>query len=110
MRTGAIARPLASAPGTRSQRDMAAVTVYAKSWCPYCARALRLLETKPVDIEVIDVEEDPERYDEMIRKAGGRRTVPQVFVGERHIGGSDDLAAADRRGELDTWLSAESTV
>jgi glutaredoxin 3 len=89
---------------------MAAVTAYVKSWCPYCQRALALLETKPVDVEVLDVDDDPARYDEMVRKSGGRRTVPQIFIGERHVGGSDELSAANARGDLDNWLSAEAVT
>ena len=99
-------------PGGAGAREggMAQVTVYLKEWCPYCQRALALLATKPVEVETIDVEDDPERYQEMVQKAGGRRTVPQIFIGERHVGGCDDLHAADARGELDAWLSHEVVV
>lgn len=89
---------------------MAQVTVYVKSWCPYCVRALALLETKPVDVEIIDVEDDHQHYRDMVRRSHGRRTVPQIFIGDRHVGGCDDLHAADARGELDTWLSHEVIV
>jgi glutaredoxin 3 len=87
-----------------------AVTIYFKAWCPYSRRALALLATKPVDFEAIDVDEEDEREEEMIRRAGGRQTVPQIFIGERHVGGCDELVAADRRGELDSWLSADTSV
>ncbi|GAB4225015.1 MAG: glutaredoxin 3 [Acidobacteriota bacterium] len=85
---------------------MAGVTVYVRSWCPWCRRALELLAAKGVRPEVIDIEREAERAGEMVRRAGGRTTVPQVFVGERHVGGFDDLAALDARGELDPLLAS----
>ncbi len=82
------------------------VKVYTTFTCPYCYRAKALLEKKGVAFEEIDVTMDPDLREEMVRKAGGRRTVPQVFVGDHHVGGSDDLVRLDRTGELDALLSA----
>lgn len=82
------------------------VTVYSAPNCPYCVRAKKLLETKNQPFTEIDISEDASIRDEMIEKAAGRRTVPQIFIDERHIGGFDDLNALDKHGELDTLLSA----
>jgi glutaredoxin 3 len=82
-----------------------AVTMYATGWCPYCARARALLERKGVEWTEIDVEAEPARRAEMIARSG-QRTVPQVFIGNHHVGGSDELYALDRAGELDTLLAA----
>ncbi len=79
------------------------VTMYATGWCPYCSRARALLERKGVQWHEIDIEAEPEKRAEMMRRSG-RRTVPQIFIGERHIGGCDDLYALDRAGGLDPLL------
>jgi len=85
---------------------MAKVVMYATGACPYCIQAERLLRAKGVaDIEKIRVDLDPPRRDEMVQRTG-RRTVPQIYVGERHVGGYDDLAALDRAGGLDPLLAA----
>jgi thioredoxin reductase (NADPH) len=83
---------------------MARVVVYSKSWCPYCDRAKALLAAKGVAYEEIDVERDAARLEEMVRKSGGRRTVPQIFIDDQHVGGSDDLHELDRQGKLDPML------
>lgn len=80
------------------------IEVYATRTCPYCAAARGLLDRKGVAYDVIDVGADPARRVEMTQRANGRRTVPQIFIGERHIGGSDDLHALDGRGGLDRLL------
>ena len=80
------------------------VLVSTKSWCPYCARAKALLRGKGVVYTEVDVEAVPERRDEMIA-ASGRRTVPQIFIGARHIGGCDDLHELDAAGGLDPLLA-----
>jgi glutaredoxin 3 len=85
---------------------MADVTIYATMFCPYCARAKRLLDGKGVKYTEIDVDLTAGARDEMMKKAGGRRTVPQIFIGGRHVGGSDDLQALDRAGKLDAMLAA----
>ncbi len=83
---------------------MPKVEIYTQPWCPYCVRAKSLLERKGVSyIEIEAPHGTPERA-ESIRRAGGRSTVPQVFIDGRHIGGSDDLAALDRAGKLDALL------
>jgi len=79
------------------------VIMYTKSWCPYCERARGLLKSKNVAFTEVDVESQPEQREEMIRRSG-RRTVPQIFIGERHIGGSDDLHELDAAGGLDPLL------
>ena len=85
---------------------MARVEIYTKFFCPYCARAKRLLEDKGVAFEEFEISGGGEKREEMIQRAGGRTTVPQIFIEGRHIGGSDDLAALDRGGKLDALLSA----
>ncbi len=84
---------------------MAAVEIYTKPFCPYCMRAKALLARKNVPFAEIDLARMPDRFAEMVQRAGGRRTVPQIFIGARHVGGCDDLMAAERRGELDDWLA-----
>ena len=84
---------------------MAKIEVYSSIFCPYCARAKSLLERKGVDFETIDVMEQPARRDEMVQRAGGRTSVPQIFINGEHIGGSDDLHALDRAGQLDAKLA-----
>jgi glutaredoxin 3 len=80
--------------------------MYSTGVCPFCIMAERLLRSKGVaDIEKIRVDLEPERRAEMMQRTG-RRTVPQIYVGERHVGGYDDLAALDRAGGLDPLLSA----
>ena len=83
---------------------MSKVVMYATGFCPFCVMAERLLRAKGVaEIEKIRVDLEPERRDEMVRRTG-RRTVPQIYVGDRHVGGYDDLAALDRAGGLDPLL------
>ena len=85
----------------------ARVLMYATAACPYCQRAETLLKSRGItEIEKIHIDTDPERREEMIEKTG-RRTVPQIFIGERHVGGFDDLAALDRAGELMPLLQSE---
>jgi len=83
---------------------MADVTVYFKSWCPYCRRAMSLLREKGVAFEEIDVEAGAGLEETMVKRSGGRTTVPQIFIGDRHVGGCDDLVALDDSGELDRLL------
>jgi glutaredoxin 3 len=85
---------------------MADVEMYTTSWCPYCTRARTLLRRKDVSFVEIDIDRDPQRRQEMIRRAGGRTSVPQIFIDGEHIGGSDDLAALDGAGRLDAMLGA----
>ncbi len=83
---------------------MAEVELYTTMYCPYCTRARALLQRKRVAYVDIDIAEEPTRRDEMIRRAQGRSTVPQIFINGEHIGGYDELAALDRAGELDPKL------
>ncbi|RMG47004.1 MAG: glutaredoxin 3 [Acidobacteria bacterium] len=83
---------------------MPEIVIYTKTGCPYCRRAKDLLASKGVTWTEIDVIAEPERFSEMVQRAGGRTTAPQIFIGGRHVGGSDDLAALEARGELDTLL------
>jgi glutaredoxin 3 len=87
---------------------MAKVEMYSTMWCPYCAHARALLERKGVTFTEIDIMEEPGRRDEMIRRASGRRTVPQIFIDGEHIGGCDDMVALDREGLLDPKLGIGS--
>ncbi|USU09663.1 glutaredoxin 3 [Sphingomonadaceae bacterium OTU29MARTA1] len=84
---------------------MAKVEIYTKAFCPYCSRAMRLLGSKGVTPQEYDITMGGPQRQEMIQRADGRTTVPQVFIDGRHIGGSDDLAALDARGELDPLLA-----
>ncbi|MBQ0822572.1 glutaredoxin 3 [Microvirga terrae] len=85
---------------------MPSITIYTKSWCPYCSAAKKLLGEKGVAFTEIDIEKKPEARAEMIQRANGRSTVPQVFIGEKHVGGCDDLYALDDRGQLEPLLQA----
>jgi len=80
------------------------IELYTTMFCPYCARARSLLHRKGVTFTEIDVMSDDEKREEMIARAGGRYTVPQIFIDGRHIGGSDELVALDREGKLDPLL------
>jgi glutaredoxin 3 len=80
-----------------------AVVMYTTSWCPYCQRVRRLMGSKNVTIEEIDIESQPEKRAEMQNRSG-RSTVPQIFIGDHHVGGSDDLQALEDAGELDALL------
>lgn len=84
---------------------MPPIVLYTTPTCGYCMAAKRLLGQKGASFEEIDVAADPARRAEMMDRAGGRRTVPQIFIGGRHIGGFDDLNALDRAGALDPLLA-----
>jgi glutaredoxin 3 len=77
--------------------------MYSTSWCPYCARARKLLQNKGAQFREVDIDDHPEARADMIKRSG-RRTVPQIFIGEKHVGGSDDLHALDASGGLDPLL------
>lgn len=83
---------------------MKTVEIYTKFTCGYCYRAKALLGKKGVDFEEYDISMGGPARNEMIERAGGKSTVPQIFIGKRHIGGSDDLAALERDGRLDMML------
>ena len=82
---------------------MSKIEIYTTNWCPYCHAAKALLDDKGVAYDEIDAT-DPDVRMDMIQRAHGRRTVPQIFIGERHVGGYDEIAALERRGQLDHLL------
>ena len=83
---------------------MTTVEIYTTSICGYCHRAKSLLTSKGVSFAEVDIMLDPSRRAEMTQRANGGRTVPQVFIGGKHVGGSDELSALERSGKLDTLL------
>ena len=85
---------------------MARVEIYSKTFCPYCVRAQHLLDTKGVPYEVYVIGFDGPKREEMIQRAKGRTTVPQIFIDDHHIGGCDDLMQLEREGRLDALLAA----
>lgn len=85
---------------------MARVEIYTKFMCPYCARAKALLDAKGADYEETEISGGGQKREEMIQRANGRTTVPQIFIDGAHVGGSDDLAELDRSGRLDPMLQA----
>ena len=85
---------------------MPPVLIYTKAWCPHCSSAQPLLERKGVAYQEIDIGGRPAERSAMIARSGGGTTVPQIFVGDAHVGGCDDLYALDRAGRLDPLLAA----
>lgn len=83
---------------------MAEITLYTTPYCPYCIAARQMLDGKGADYTVIDVASDAEARTTMTQRAMGRRTVPQIFIGQTHVGGFDDMAALERAGKLDALL------
>ena len=83
---------------------MSTVTIYTNVYCPYCVRAKALLTQKGVEFEEFKIDEQPELRPQMIALAGGRTTVPQIFINGQHVGGCDDLHALDAQGQLDKLL------
>jgi glutaredoxin 3 len=84
------------------------IIMYSTAWCGYCQRARNLFERKGAAVREIKIDEDATERDAMLKKSGGRRTVPQIFIGELHVGGYDELAALDRAGKLDPLLGKTS--
>lgn len=85
---------------------MAHVTIYTRQFCIYCTRALGLLKDKGVELTHIDAGMDAEKKAEMVKRSGGGRTFPQIFIGDIHIGGCDEMFALERAGKLDAMLNA----
>ena len=83
---------------------MSQIEIYTTRYCPYCHAAKRLLSSKGVEFTEIDVSGDPKGRSDMVARANGRMTVPQIFIGTTHVGGSDDLHALERAGKLDALL------
>ena len=86
---------------------MSKVEIYSSMWCPFCHRAKRLLQSKGVGFEEFDVDANPALRYEMTQRSGGRKTVPQIFIDDSHIGGSDELVALEREGRLSGMLQVE---
>jgi len=84
---------------------MSKVLIYTGPSCPYCVAAKTLLKNKKVSYEEINLGEQPDKMNEMLQKSGGRRTVPQIFIGETHVGGSDELHALEKAGKLNSLLN-----
>ena len=82
--------------------NQANIVVYCTQFCPYCVRAKSLLDSKNVAYTTIDIDQQPEKYSEMVGKSGGITSVPQIFIDEQHIGGCDDLFALEGKGDLDS--------
>src|SRR5690242_14542578 len=89
---------------------MPQVEIYTTRYCPYCVSAKALLSRKGIPFTEIDVSGDPERRARMVERSNGGMTVPQIFIGATHVGGSDELHALDRAGKLDPLLAAEGIV
>jgi glutaredoxin 3 len=87
-------------------KAMPRITVYTKPFCPYCTRALGLLAAKGAEVMEVEAAFDPALRKEMLARSNGKTTYPQIFIGERHVGGCDDLVALDRAGQLDPLLGA----
>ncbi|MGY2735950.1 glutaredoxin 3 [Sphingomonas sp. UYP23] len=85
---------------------MPKIEIYTKAFCPYCARAMKLLASKGATPEEFDITMGGPKRAEMLERANGGTTVPQIFIGGKHVGGSDDLAALERAGKLDALLAA----
>ena len=85
---------------------MPEIEVFTQDWCPYCARAVNLLRGKGVEFREIDAPHGSPQRADAVRRAGGKSTMPQIFIGGTHIGGCDDLVALDRAGKLDPLLQA----
>jgi glutaredoxin 3 len=86
------------------------IEIYTTRYCPYCHAAKRLLSRKGVQFMEIDVSGDAKRRSEMVARANGRMTVPQIFIGSTHVGGYDDLSALDRAGKLDPLLGRNTAL
>lgn len=84
------------------------ITIYTTAFCPYCFMAKRLLAKKGAEYKEVDVGADPQVRQEMMERAGGSHTVPQIFIGDTHVGGSDELHALDREGKLDPLLAGNA--
>ena len=85
---------------------MPKIEVYSTAVCPYCVAAKNLLKAKGLTWQEVRVDTDPAQRDTMLERSGGRRTVPQIFINDQHVGGYDDLVAADRSGKLAQLLEA----
>lgn len=83
---------------------MPKIEVYSTAVCPYCVAAKNLLKSKDLEWTELRIDSDREQFDAMLKRSNGRRSVPQIFINDHHVGGYDDLVAADRSGKLAQWL------
>lgn len=81
------------------------IEIYSGDYCPYCVRAKALLQQRKLEFTEYNVQLDPEKRAEMLERSNGGRTIPQIFINDKHVGGCDDLYAIDKKGELESWLS-----
>jgi len=86
--------------------NMSKVEVYSGDYCPYCVRAKSLLKKKGIDFTEYNVQLHADKRTEMLERSNGARTIPQIFINDRHVGGCDELHALEKKGELNDWLSA----
>ena len=84
---------------------MATIEIYSGGYCPFCLRAKSLLKQRGMDFIEYDVQAEPEKRAEMAERAPGVRTIPQIFINDRHVGGCDELYALDKKGELEKWVA-----
>jgi len=84
---------------------MANIEIYSGGFCPYCMRAKALLKQRGLEFTEYDVQSEPEKRMEMLERAKGARTIPQIFINDRHVGGCDELYALDRKDELEKWVA-----
>jgi glutaredoxin 3 len=90
----------------RNTEPVPRIEIYTQPWCPYCSRAVNLLTRKGIAFEEIDAPHGSAERAQAVQRSGGRTSVPQIFVGETHVGGCDDLMALERAGKLDALLAA----
>lgn len=91
-------------PGESPVESQPEVVMYSTNWCGYCQRARNLFERKGIAVHDIKLDDEPDQRPVMLQRTGGQRTVPQIFIGDLHVGGYDELAALDRSGELNPLL------
>jgi glutaredoxin 3 len=82
----------------------AKIEIYSGDYCPYCVRAKSLLSQRGLDFIEYNVQQDPEKRTEMMKRSNGGRSIPQIFINDKHVGGCDELYALDRKGQLEAWL------
>ncbi len=83
----------------------AKIEVYSGDYCPYCVRAKSLLSQRELTFTEYNVQQDPSLREEMMKRSNGGRSIPQIFINDKHVGGCDDLYALDKKGELEAWLA-----
>ncbi|MDQ7004210.1 MAG: glutaredoxin 3 [Ghiorsea sp.] len=86
--------------------NKAKIEIYSGDYCPYCVRAKSLFKQRGLDFIEYNVQQDPDKRAEMMKRSQGGRSIPQIFINDQHVGGCDELYALDRKGKLDAWLEA----